>query len=171
MLVHVPKPSDFPVKLRPAIEADVETIARIQSAAYWSNFNVLEPGSHDHSGYYEKVIAGGLKDAADDWSGTTIAEIAGVAVAVCILEFEPALISGLWVAPGLQGKGIGSLLIDDALERFKRRGNGVVKIEVHPRNPAVRLYRRFGFELVEATTRYSKGLGRDLPLWVIRRAI
>jgi ribosomal protein S18 acetylase RimI-like enzyme len=171
MLVLVPPPSDFPVKLRSATEADIGIIAALQTAAYWSNFNELEPGSHDHPGYYDKVVAGGLKDAADDWSGTTIAEIDGAAVAICILEFEPALISGLWVKPGLQDKGIGSLLIKHALERFKTLGNTIVKIDVHPRNPAVRLYQRFGFELVEATTRHSKGLGRDLPLWVMTRTI
>jgi ribosomal protein S18 acetylase RimI-like enzyme len=159
------------VTLRPATEADIETVAALQTAAYWSNFNELEPGSHDHPGYYDRVVDGGLKDATDDWGGTTIAEIDGAAVAVCILEFEPALISGLWVKPGLQGKGIGSLLIKHALERFKTLGNTIVKIDVHPRNPAVRLYQRFGFELVEVTARYSKGLGRDLPLWVMMRKI
>jgi [ribosomal protein S18]-alanine N-acetyltransferase len=159
------------VTLRPATEADIEAIAAIQSAAYWSNFNQLEPGSHNHPGYFEKVIAGGLKDAAADWSATTIAEINGRPVGVCILEFDLALLSGLWVLPEIQGKGIGSMLIEEAFERFKKRGDRLITIEVHPRNPAVRLYARSGFKLSEMTTRRSNGLGRDLPLWVMKRTI
>jgi [ribosomal protein S18]-alanine N-acetyltransferase len=159
------------VILRPATEADIEAIAAIQTAAYWSNFNELEPGSHDHPGYFEKVIAAANADAVADWRASTIAELAGVPVAVCMLEFGPALLSGLWVLPDMQGKGIGKLLIFEALERFKRRGEKLITIEVHPRNPAVRLYEQCGFQLAEVTTRRSNGLGRDLPLWVMTQLI
>ena len=106
------------VTLRPATEADVEAITEIQAAAYWSNFNVLEPASHDHPGYYDKVMAGAKADAIADWSNTIIAEFSNQPIAVCILEFDPALLSGLWVKPEMQGKGIGGLLIADAFERF-----------------------------------------------------
>ncbi len=57
----------------------------------------------------------------------------------------------------------------EALERFEKRGDMSVAIEVHPRNPAVHLYERYGFKLTEVTTRRSNGLGRDLPLWVMTR--
>jgi GNAT superfamily N-acetyltransferase len=155
------------VVLRPATADDINTIAAIQAAAYWSNFNDLEPGSHAHPGYHEKVIDAAQADAEADWATTTIAEIDGVPAGVCTLEMGSALLSGLWVRPDMQGRGIGGALIDESLQRFRAAGHRQVTIEVHPRNPAARLYLRHGFQLAEETTRFSRGLGRELPLWVL----
>ena len=159
------------VALRPATEADIEAIASIKAAAYWSNFNDLEPGSHDHPGYEALARAAARSDAEENWLNTIIAEINDEPVGVCILTFNPALVDGLWVKPEMQGKGIGLMLLLDALERFKRSGETLITIEVHPRNPAARLYKRCDFKLAEVTTRRSNGLGRDLPLWVMTLTI
>jgi ribosomal protein S18 acetylase RimI-like enzyme len=92
-------------------------------------------------------------------------------IALCMLEMETALIDGLWVMPGQQGRGIGTALIIDAIERFRLAGADQVLIEVHPKNPAAQLYRRMGFSLFELTTRYSKGLKRELPLERLCRSL
>lgn len=159
------------VMLRPATEADIDAIAAIQAAAYWSNFDLLEPGSHAHPGYYERVVESARADAPTEWSSTTVALADGEIAGICILEIGASLLSGLWVKPGMQGRGIGSLLILEAFERLRRAGHRRIMIEVHPRNAAARLYERHGFRLIEETTRFSRGLGRDLPLWVMERPL
>lgn len=120
MLVLVPPPSDFPVKLRPASEADIEAIAEIKAEAYWSNFNDLEPGSHQHPGYKELAFASDLADAKTDWPTATVAELNGKPVGVCYLEFKPALLSGLWVLPEMHGKGIGRFAYGRSLGAFRK---------------------------------------------------
>jgi [ribosomal protein S18]-alanine N-acetyltransferase len=169
MLVHVPKPSDFPVTLRPATEADIEAIAAIQTAAIWSVMNVIEPGSHAHPGYYEKIIFNAKEDAISGWNYTTIAEVNGAPVAVCILGHNPPLISGLWVRPEAQAQGVGGKLILAALKFFYGQGCSLVTLAVHPRNTsAIKLYERFGFALVTEQTVFSRGLQRDLPQWIMQ---
>jgi ribosomal-protein-alanine N-acetyltransferase len=159
------------LKLRPAVEADISAIAAIQAAAYWSNFDMLEPGSLAHPGYWDLVVANAQREAETNWRDTTIAEMDGNAAGICVCEFNPALISDLWVLPEMQGRGLGTVLIAEALTRFKARGEKLISIEVHPKNPAVRLYERSGFKLSEVTTRYSKGLGRNLQLWIMTQQI
>jgi ribosomal protein S18 acetylase RimI-like enzyme len=73
------------------------------------------------------------------------------------------------VLPAFHGRGIGSALIKDAVARFRAINAPYVVIEVHPQNPALRLYERHGFSLAERTTRRSVGLTRDLPLLVLKR--
>ncbi|MGD9497890.1 MAG: GNAT family N-acetyltransferase [Armatimonadota bacterium] len=55
-------------------------------------------------------------------------------------------IPNLAVAPGHQGKGIGKLLINAALDRFDGKGMELIKIETLATNEAGQaLYPRFGF--------------------------
>ena len=159
------------VVIRPAIEADVEAIAAIATASFWSVCEQLEPGSHDHPGYRKLMVAEDRKEAAEFWKSTTIAEVHGKAVGVCILKFDENLLSGLWILPENQGQGVGALLIDDAIASFKARGATFVHLDVHTMNPAKRLYERAGFEVTEETTRHSTGLGRDIPHFIMKKAI
>jgi [ribosomal protein S18]-alanine N-acetyltransferase len=159
------------VTLRPATEADVEDIAELQATAYWSNFNDLEPGSHDHPGYRELVWSSAKQDALEDWPHATLATIESEVAGVSFVFKKLGLIGGLWVKPDFQGRGVGTELIASALSNAEMKKAALITIEVHPKNPAVRLYERSGFKLAEVTTRHSKGLGRDLPLWVMTRTI
>lgn len=146
-------------------------MARAQTAAYWSNIDDFAPGAHAHPGYRERVEALAREDAANNWHNASVAELEGQVVAVCYIEPAPRLLEGLWVHPDFHGQGLGSALIEDAVERFTALGAPHVLIEVHPANPALRLYRRHGFVLTEETTRRSVGLGRDLPLLVMKRQL
>lgn len=159
------------VRLRPATDADIEAIAAITTASFWSVCDKLEPGSHDHPGYLELMVTEDIKEAAEFWQSTTIAEVHGKAVGNCILKFDENLLSGLWVLPERQGHGIGALLIVDAINRFKARGATFVQLDVHRLNRAKRLYDRVGFEVIEETTRRSTALGRDIPIFIMRLTI
>jgi RimJ/RimL family protein N-acetyltransferase len=54
---------------------------------------------------------------------------------------------GLMVAAGHRGKGIGRMLLEEAVDWSRRSGIGKLELHVFPWNePALRLYETFGFE-------------------------
>ncbi|MET3938830.1 GNAT superfamily N-acetyltransferase [Paenibacillus sp. PvP094] len=53
---------------------------------------------------------------------------------------------GMAVIEEARGKGLGTLLMQAALEEARQRGTEAVSLSVDPDNAAIRLYRRFGFE-------------------------
>ncbi|MCG7386933.1 GNAT family N-acetyltransferase [Paenibacillus sp. ACRRY] len=53
---------------------------------------------------------------------------------------------GMAVIEEARGKGLGTLLMQAALDEARQRGTQAVSLSVDPNNAAIRLYRRFGFE-------------------------
>lgn len=68
---------------------------------------------------------------------------AGVGLA-SVDEATPQL--GIALEPGFQGCGHGGTLMRAALDAARRHGVAQVSLTVHPRNPAIALYERCGFE-------------------------
>ncbi|MCU0830319.1 MAG: GNAT family N-acetyltransferase [Rhizobiaceae bacterium] len=157
--------------VRPATEADRAAMAEAQAEAYWSNIDDLAPGAHAHPGYQKRVESMAREDAEGNWRNASVGEVDGRVVGVCYIEPSPRLLEGLWVHPDFHGRGIGSTLIEDAVARFRAMGATHVMLEVHPENPALRLYLRHGFVVTEETMRHSVGLARDLPLLVMKRQL
>ena len=63
---------------------------------------------------------------------------------------------GLAVVPEHQRQGIGTFLMEYALDFCRRNGGRQVQLKVHPNNEAaLRLYRRFGFEVTNLDMRLS----------------
>ncbi|AMD90011.1 acetyltransferase [Desulfovibrio fairfieldensis] len=63
------------------------------------------------------------------------------------------------VRPGMAGKGIGSSLVNYALEIAKQRSCEAVRLDTGSQNiPAVSLYRKLGFELAGTTSMKVGGL-------------
>jgi ribosomal protein S18 acetylase RimI-like enzyme len=145
----VPKQSEPGFSLKAASAADIAAMAEVQVAAYWSNIDVFSPGAHEKAGYRQRVIDAAAIDARENWRNATVADADNAVVAVCYIEPAPLLLEGLWVHPQWHGRGIGSALMLDALDRFRQLGAPHVMIEVHPQNPARRLYQRHGFAVVE----------------------
>ncbi|MGN7416540.1 N-acetyltransferase family protein [Paenibacillus sp. SAF-068] len=52
---------------------------------------------------------------------------------------------GMAVTQDARGKGVGTLLLQTALDEVERRGIEAVSLSVDPDNQAIRLYRRLGF--------------------------
>jgi ribosomal-protein-alanine N-acetyltransferase len=70
--------------------------------------------------------------------------------------FDGAHLARLAVHPSAQGQGIGGTLLGDLLERYTRRGIGMMTVNTQESNhQSRRLYERFGFE----------PNGYDLPYW------
>lgn len=59
------------------------------------------------------------------------------------------------VAPAARGRGIGAALVSEALRRMRADGAADAWLDVNVDNPAVRLYRRLGFEHRGRRARYQ----------------
>lgn len=60
--------------------------------------------------------------------------------------------SHFFVRSDLRGKGIGSRILDFAIQYFKNIGMEKMRLHVYKDNPdAIRLYKRYGFEQIEET--------------------
>jgi Acetyltransferases len=57
------------------------------------------------------------------------------------------------VLPEYRGRGIGTLLLRTLMQSLKDQGIGAVSLSVDVRNPARRLYERFGFYEIDLTGR------------------
>ncbi|WP_107669920.1 ribosomal protein S18-alanine N-acetyltransferase [Cyanothece sp. BG0011] len=80
---------------------------------------------------------------------------------------EEAHITLLMIAPQYQGQGLGQLLLYGLLRDAMRRNLERATLEVRVSNqPALSLYRKFGFEIAGRRTGYYKQTGEDaLVLW------
>ena len=110
---------------------------------------------------HEVLDAPHVRIYAEDWGKPgdvgVVGELAGRPIGACWLRLLPAGIGlgsvdehtpqlGIAVLPEFQGKGVGSELMASALRAAKAHGYRQVSLTVHPRNPAIRLYERHGFE-------------------------
>lgn len=74
------------------------------------------------------------------------------------------------VAPSARGRGLGARLLGDLLGEAARRRARSVLLEVDSANePAIALYRRFGFERISVRRGYYAPQGGDA--WVMRRPV
>lgn len=81
---------------------------------------------------------------------------------------DEAHISTLAVHPHYRGQGIGEHLLQDALNDAVIRGAQVATLEVRISNEAaVRLYRKFGFEIIGERPRYYRDNNEDALLMIL----
>lgn len=82
-------------------------------------------------------------------------EVKGFTLSRIILDEAELLL--IAVLPEMQGKGIGAALIDDMIKRANQRNATRLHLEVRDGNPAIALYRRFGFIPVGRRPSYYHG--------------
>lgn len=158
------------LRLRSATEADIAAIFSISGSAYWSNFNRLEPDAWKHPGYRELVGETHLREAREFWPDIVIAEFNGAPGGWGARFAGSNEIAEMWIHADFQGKGAGSALIRKFLSDIAEEGHSEAWIETHQRNDgAIRLYERMGFVRDHDATRFSAGLGRDIPVLRLRR--
>ena len=76
-----------------------------------------------------------------------VAEVDGAIVGHLGMHGEGRMDLGMWVAKEWRGAGVGTALIEAALEYARERRAYKVSLEVWPHNtPAIALYEKFGFE-------------------------
>lgn len=62
-------------------------------------------------------------------------------------ENTPSLV--IAVKAEYRGNGIGTQLLKDLIQTLKENGFNAISLSVDERNPALRLYKRFGFEIIK----------------------
>lgn len=81
-------------------------------------------------------------------------------------------ISDLWVDPTTQGRGIGSAILNELMDRMRADGHKRARIEVAQANlRAIDLYVRQGFRETWRGVKMSETLGLPLPRILLERAI
>ncbi len=100
-----------------------------------------------------------IEDAVNRWVGfarykcSLTAVVDGDPVGLCTLYLQPykklahQCEFGIIVAPGFRGKGVGSTLLDHIIHLAKTNFKiELLHLQVYEDNPAISLYRRYGFE-------------------------
>lgn len=126
--------------LRQASAADVESVAELRAAVLRADLERL--GRYD-----EQRVRQRLRDGFDP-ACTWVIEVGG-AFSGCV-ALRPAedahWLEHFYLAPHLQGEGIGSAVLRQLLDRCDRRGVRV-RLNVLQGSPARRLYERHGFSV------------------------
>ena len=117
----------------------------------------------------QQVVAGYPGRAVPPAGEVLVAEVDAMAVGqVLLVPHEPggARLERMYVVEGQRGRGLGRLLLEDALAVAASLGHRRVVLDVMPeRTGAFRLYRRQGFTPIEPYAenhRPMRFLGRDL---------
>ncbi|MEM1411129.1 MAG: ribosomal protein S18-alanine N-acetyltransferase [Pseudomonadota bacterium] len=143
--------------LRPLREDDLDAIMAIEEAAYpfpWTR------------GIFAECLRVGY--------GCLGIIVDGALVGYVIFNWaagESHLLN-LCIHPHRQGRGLGGLLLDQALERARALGCEAMYLEVRPSNPqAAAMYRRRGFQVVGRRPDYYRAEGGREDAIVMRLAI
>ncbi|NUP01885.1 MAG: GNAT family N-acetyltransferase [Nonomuraea sp.] len=125
-------------EFRPALAADVETVAELRAVVMRTDLERL--GRYDQHRVRQR-----LRDGFTP-SHTSVIEVNG-AFAGCV-ALRPAentyWLEHFYLDPDLQGRGIGSAVLGLLMERCDRE-QAAVRLQVLQGSPARRLYERHGF--------------------------
>ncbi|MBK6017984.1 GNAT family N-acetyltransferase [Streptomyces sp. MBT53] len=128
-------------EIRPASAADVEAVAELRAVVLRADLERL--GRYD-----ARRVRQRLRDGFEP-RHTWVIEVGGL-FAGCVALRPDAdgrchWLEHFYLAPELQGAGIGSGVLGELLERCDRGGIAVVRLNVLRGSPARRLYARHGF--------------------------
>ena len=103
--------------------------------------NALTLEQLERMGITPASVAASLDGRARGW----VAEEEGVVVAFAIADGGTRSIFALFVAPGFEGRGFGSALLDRALRWLQGESSGTIWLTTAPDTRAAALYARRGF--------------------------
>ena len=85
----------------------------------------------------------------------------------CWISFEEAQITNVAVSPDYRGKHVGTEMMAELIRRVKAKGVTALTLEVRPSNePALALYKNFGFKEAGRRPRYYQDNGEDaIIMW------
>ena len=114
---------------------DLDEVCAIEDASFsipWSRNSFTEALADESNFLFVCVVDGCVVGYVDTW---------------CVLD--EATITNIAVREDFRGRGIGAMLLKEALDEAGRRDISAVTLEVRKSNaPAIRLYEKFGFESV-----------------------
>lgn len=126
-------------EIRPASVSDVDAVAELRALVLRADLERL--GRYD-----ERRVRQRLRDGFDP-AHTWVIEVGGAFAGCVALRPDTGVtwLEHFYLAPRLQGTGIGSGVLRELLERCDRGGVPAVRLNVLQGSPARRLYERHGF--------------------------
>lgn len=122
---------------------DLDEVCAIENASFsipWSRNSFADALADESNFLFVCDADGSVIGYADTW---------------CVLD--EATITNIAVREDFRGRGIGTMLLKEALDEAKRRDIGAVTLEVRKSNaPAIRLYEKFGFKSAGIRPEYYK---------------
>ncbi|NVN91909.1 MAG: ribosomal protein S18-alanine N-acetyltransferase [Desulfuromonadales bacterium] len=120
------------VTIRPMETSDLDDVLLIEQASFptpWKREHFLQE-IHSHLSFPSVAVSHGA-----------------VIGYVCVMSlFEEAQIMDIAVAPGQRGRGVGDMLVEQAIAIAREKGAEQLVLEVRESNlAAIGLYERFGF--------------------------
>jgi ribosomal protein S18 acetylase RimI-like enzyme len=138
------------VKLLPASTLDMSALAELFNAGF---SEYLVPMSMDESGLREYVDT----NAVDLECSRIAVEEQAVAFTLIARRGTDGWVAGMGTVPSQRKRGVGAQVLLAGIEAARAVGSRTVSLEVIDRNePAIRLYRKLGFEPV-----------RELLVWLL----
>jgi [ribosomal protein S18]-alanine N-acetyltransferase len=148
------------VQIRPARMAELDRLAAIGLAAWQRGIAPLVPAA-----VWDRVRAANpfrpfLRHRCHT---VVVGELGGEPAGIAARDRDGDYISDLWVAPHLEGRGVGSALLASLEEAIARQGHGRARLEVLTANSrAYALYRRRGYRPVWQGLKRDPTLGLEL---------
>ena len=133
------------VRVREASRADAKTLLAIHQAAALARYGIVFPPSKHP--FPVEAVGKRWRDFFDGEDNVAlVAEVDGRAVGM--VATTPGWLDALYVLPDAWGRGIGSRLHDEAVERLRATGCAEVRLWVLERNEAARrFYEQRGWRL------------------------
>jgi RimJ/RimL family protein N-acetyltransferase len=151
-----------PVTVREATLADVDAVVAILVEVAGEGRWIGTEAPFDVERRRRRMV----EDVEGDDAIVLVAEAGGVPVGQLGLRLAPYGVAelGMVVAAGWRGRGVGTALLAEAVERARKAGAHKIALQVWPHNAAaLALYERFGFRREGYLTRHYRR--RSGELW------
>lgn len=146
------------MQLRQARIADIAQIASVGANAWASHIFEYETEKPDQRHRAELAF---LQFAREFNNQILIVESHGRICGWGARDSNENYISDVWVDPVFQGQGVGTQLVDALMAQVVLLGYDTAVIGTHARNlPAINLYQKCGFTIVERFEEWSDSLAR-----------
>ena len=133
--------------LRSPTTADVPTLGRLMYDAYFGTVDYEGESQADACGEIERTLAGEYGPL--NFAASQVCEVEGVMLSAALItnwQSAPLLAYSI-THPVTQGRGLATACILAACEELRRQGRTELRLVVTVANePAVRLYRKLGFQ-------------------------
>jgi RimJ/RimL family protein N-acetyltransferase len=132
--------------VRPAVESDLDALVDLLEAVAAEGRWIGAEAPVDRELARERMRVG---LSGEERVQRFVAEAAGAVVGQVKIDLAPYGVADLsmWVAEGWRRRGVGTALVQAAVDWARRAGAHKVALQAWPHNqPALALYRKFGFE-------------------------
>jgi RimJ/RimL family protein N-acetyltransferase len=151
-----------PVSVRPATLDDVDALVAMLVEVAGEGRWIGTEAPVDVEGRRDRMV----REVEGEDAIVLVAEAGGAPVGQLGLHLAPYGVAdlGMVVAPGWRGRGVGTALLAEAVERARKAGAHKIALQVWPHNAAaLALYERFGFRREGYLTRHYRR--RSGELW------